>query len=58
MVDWSTVEMTGKGCCPATSGTLKKIAMNTLANPVDFFMLSSAMNAASEASLLSFRWRL
>ena len=33
IVDASTVERTGKGgCCPATNGTLKDAAMNTLAN--------------------------
>lgn len=38
MDDSFTVEITGKGCCPATTGATKKIAMNALANPAFFFM--------------------
>jgi len=40
--DSSTVEMTGKDCCPASSGELRKTAMSTLANPARFFIFRSA----------------
>ena len=46
-----TVEMTGKDCCPATNGALKRTAINTLANPVDFIF---SFRSAYDASLLSF----
>lgn len=35
MDDSSTVEMTGKDCCPATSGELRKIAIS--ASPAGLF---------------------
>ena len=41
IVDSSTVEMTVNGCCPATKGALKDAEMSNLANPVDFFIVST-----------------
>jgi hypothetical protein len=41
IVGSSTVERTGKGCCPATNGTIKDAAMNIPASLVGFFMLGT-----------------
>ena len=55
IVDASTVEITGKGCCPAINGTLKNAAMKIFANAATGFILSTH---AAYRSLTAFARRL
>jgi hypothetical protein len=57
IVGSSTVEMTGKDFCSASSRAQAKTVKNAFANAAGFFILKSALNAAYGALLLLLLWR-